>query len=92
MSTTEAKEAKRSLGAGILSLPEEDLTERRHSKDFVEVPGESGPDRKEIGELSQAEIRTLEPGLRIRVVNRLLERYLAEQATSTSLREGALYQ
>jgi hypothetical protein len=92
MSTTEAREAKRSLGAGILPLPEEDLTERRHSKVFVEVPGESGPDRKEIGELSRAEMRTLEPGLRIRVVNRLLERYLAEQATSTSLRGGAPYQ
>jgi hypothetical protein len=92
MSTTEAREAKRSLGAGILPLPEEDLTERRHSKVFVEVPGESGPARKEIGELSRAEIRTLEPGLRIRVVNRLLERYLAEQATSTSLGEGAPYQ
>jgi hypothetical protein len=91
MSTTEAREAKRSLGAGILSLPEEDLTERRHSKVFVEVPGESDPDRKEIGELSWAEMRTLEPGLRIRVVNRLLERYVAEQATSTSLRGGAPY-
>ena len=91
MSTTEAREAKRSLGAGILPLPEEDLTERHHSKVFVEVPGESGPDRKEIGELSRAEIRTLEPGLRIRVVNRLLERYVAEQTTSTSLRGGAPY-
>jgi hypothetical protein len=91
MSTMEAREAKRSLGAGILSLPEEDLTERRHSKVFVEVPGESGPDRKEIGELSRVEMRTLEPGLRIRVVNRLLERYVAEQATSTSLRGGAPY-
>src|SRR5215208_2534394 len=46
---------------------------------FVDVPGESGAYHKEIGELSQAEMRTLEPGLRIRVVNRLLERYVAEQ-------------
>jgi hypothetical protein len=79
MGTTEAREAKRSLGAGMLALPEEDVTERRHSKVFVVVPGEYGPDHKEIGELSRAEMRTLEPGLRIRVVNRLLERYLDEQ-------------
>jgi len=63
----------------MLALPEEDVTERRNSKVFVVVPGGSGPDRKEIGELSRAEMRTLEPGLRIRVVNRLLERYLGEQ-------------
>lgn len=64
-------QAKRSL--------EENRTERPHSKVFVEVPG--GPDLncKEVGELSQAEMRTLEPGLRIRVVNRLLERYVVER-------------
>jgi hypothetical protein len=44
------------------------------------VPGECGTHYKEIGELSQAEMRTLEPGLRIGGVNRLLERYLDEQA------------
>jgi len=43
------------------------------------VPGRYGLYLKEIGELSRAELRALEPGLRIRVVNRLLERYLAEQ-------------
>jgi hypothetical protein len=58
---------------------EEDLAQCRHSKVFVDVLGECGSYHKEIGELSQAEIRTLEPGLRIRVVNRLLERYVAEQ-------------
>jgi hypothetical protein len=52
---------------------------RRSFLFFVEVPGESGHYHKEIGELSQAEMRTLEPGLRIRVVNRLLERYVDEQ-------------
>jgi hypothetical protein len=52
---------------------------RRFFLFFVDVPGESGLYHKEIGELSQAEIRTLEPGLRIRVVNRLLGRYVAEQ-------------
>jgi hypothetical protein len=49
MSTTETRDAKRSLGARMLALPEEDLTESRHSKVFAEVPGGSGPDRKEIG-------------------------------------------
>jgi hypothetical protein len=88
MSTTEARGAKRLLGAGILPLPEEDLTELRHIKVFVEVPGGSGPDRKEIGELSRAEMRTLEPGVRIRVVNRLLERYLAEQGNLDILGRG----
>jgi hypothetical protein len=79
MNTTETREAKRSLWERILALLEKDLAERRHSKIFVDLPGESGPNHKEIGALSQAEMRTLEPGLRIRVVNRLLERYLAEQ-------------
>jgi hypothetical protein len=45
----------------------------------VVVPGGRGPDRKEIGELSRAELRTLEPGQRKRVVNKLLECYLDEQ-------------
>jgi hypothetical protein len=55
------------------------VTGRRRSKVFVVVPGGCGPDRKEIGELSRAELRTLEPGQRIRVVNKLLECYLDEQ-------------
>jgi|SRR5215207_1101614 len=79
VNTTETREAKRSNRKVILTLLEEDLAERRHSKVFVDVVGESGPYHKEIGELSQAEMRTLEPGLRIRVVNRLLERYVDEQ-------------
>jgi hypothetical protein len=49
MSTTETRDAKRSLGARMLALPEEDLIESRHSNVFEEVPGGSGPDRKEIG-------------------------------------------
>jgi hypothetical protein len=79
MNTTETREAKRSLWERILALLEQDLAERRHSKVFVDVPGEYGPYHKEIGELSQAEMKTLEPSLRIRVVNRLLERYVDEQ-------------
>jgi|SRR5215208_24676 hypothetical protein len=79
INTTETREAKRSNREGILAVVEEDLVERRHSKVYVEVSGECGPYHKEIGELSQAEMKTLEPGLRIRVVNRLLERYVAER-------------
>jgi hypothetical protein len=36
-------------------------------------------------------MRTLEPGLRIRVVNRLLERYLAEQGNIELLKERHAY-
>jgi hypothetical protein len=79
MNTPETREAKRPNREGILALLEEDLDGSRHSKVYVDVLGECGPYHKEIGELSQTEMRTLEPGLRIRVVNRLLERYLAEQ-------------
>ena len=79
MNTTETREAKRSNRGGILAVVEEDLVERPHSKVFVDVSGECVPYHKEIGELSQAEIRSLEPELRTRVVNRLLDRYLAEQ-------------
>jgi hypothetical protein len=79
MNRKETREAKHSLWERVLVLLEEDRAKRLHSKVFVDVPGESGPYHKEIGELSQEEIRTLEPGLRIRVVTGLLERYLAEQ-------------
>ena len=78
MNTKETREVKRSLWERILALLEEDLTERRNGKVFVEGLGECGPSLKEIGELSGAEMRSLERGLRTRVVNRLLERYLAE--------------
>ncbi len=79
MNTTQTREAKRSLWERILALLEEDLDERRHGKLFVEVLGEPGPYQKDIRELSGAEISSLESPLRTRVVNRLLERYLAEQ-------------
>jgi hypothetical protein len=71
---------RRSLWDRILGLIEEDLNERRSSKLFVEVPGEeSGSCRKEIGELSTVERRSLHPTLREYVAERLLDRYLAEQ-------------
>jgi hypothetical protein len=78
MNTPETREAKRPNREGILALFEEDLDGSRRSKVYVDVLGECGPYHKEIGELSQTEMRTLEPGLRIRVVNRLLERYVDE--------------
>jgi hypothetical protein len=69
-----------------MSLVEQDLDERRSRKFFVEVAagtaarsGESGPCRKEIGELTAAERRGLDPALKESVVERLLDRYLAQQ-------------
>ena len=56
------------------------------------MPGGSGPYRKEIGELSQAELSTLEPDLRIRVVNRILERYEAERGNRDILERRRPYQ
>ena len=68
-----------SLWGRIVSLVEQDLDERRSRKLFVEVRGESGPCRKEIGELSAAERRGLDPAFKERVAERLLDRYLAQQ-------------
>ena len=79
MNRTKTIEATRSLWERILSLLEDDLAERRNGKVFVEVSEESGLCRKEIGELSGTEMRSLEPRLRVRVIDQLLERYLAEQ-------------
>ena len=63
----------------ILGLIERDLEERRSRRLFVEVRGESGSCEKEIGELSAEERRSLHPVLREHVVERLLDRHLAEQ-------------
>lgn len=63
----------------ILGLIEQDLEERRSRKLFVEMRGESGSCVKEIGELSTEERRSLHPVLREHVVERLLNRHLAEQ-------------
>jgi hypothetical protein len=91
MNSTETREIKRSLWERILALLEKDLAERRDGRVFVEVLEESGPYRKEIGELSGAEMRSLEPRLQIRVVNWLLERYLAEQGRVDLLKGRHLY-
>lgn len=63
----------------ILGLIEQDLEERRSRSLFVEVRDESGSCEKEIGELSAGERRGLHPVLREHVVERLLDRHLAEQ-------------
>lgn len=64
----------------ILGLIEQDLEERRSRKLFVEVRDESGSScEKEIGKLSAEERRNLHPVLREHVVERLLDRHLAEQ-------------
>jgi len=80
MNKTQARQSNRSVWERILALLEEDLAERRRKsnrKTFVEVSGESGSCRKEIGELVSAELRSLEPGLRERVAEQLLDRHLA---------------
>jgi hypothetical protein len=68
-----------SLWDRVLGLIKQDLVERCSRKVFVEVQGESASYRKEIGELSTAERRSLHPALREHVVEQLLDRYLAEQ-------------
>ncbi len=69
-----------SLWERILDLVEQDLAERRSRETFVEVlDGDRSPCRKEIGELSAEERRGLDPALKERVAERLLDRHLAEQ-------------
>jgi hypothetical protein len=64
----------------VLRLIEEDLSRRASARLFVEVPEkESGPYRKEIGDLSAGERRRLHPTLAQRVAEMLLDRYLAQQ-------------
>ena len=63
----------------ILGLVEQDLEERRSRKLFVEVRVESVSCEKEIGELSAEERQSLHPVLREHVMERLLDRHLAEQ-------------
>jgi hypothetical protein len=63
----------------ILGLMEQDLEERRSRKLFVEVRDESVSCEKEIGELSAEERQSLQPVLREHVMERLLDRHLAEQ-------------
>ena len=64
----------------VLRLIEEDLSRRASARLFVEVPEEeSGPYRKEIGDLSAGERRRLHPALAQRVAEMLLDRYLAQQ-------------
>ncbi len=77
--TQEERTGDPSLWERILGLVEQDLEERRTRKLFVEVREESGSYRKEIGELSATERRSLHPALRERVAERLLDRYLAGQ-------------
>jgi len=64
----------------VLGLVEQDLAGRRNEEMFVEVRDEDGVVcRKEIGELSAAERRGLDPALKESLAERLLDRHLAEQ-------------
>lgn len=64
----------------VLGLVEQDLAGRRNEEMFVKVRDEDGVVcRKEIGELSAAERRGLDPALKESLAERLLDRHLAEQ-------------
>jgi hypothetical protein len=86
-----ADERKRPLWERILELLEEDLAECRDRKYVVEVRGESGPDHKDIGELSPEELKSLDSAVREWVADRLLDRYLAEQGRVDLLEKKRSY-
>jgi hypothetical protein len=79
MNSTQTGQGQRTLWVRILELLEGNVAERRDRRLLVELRGESGPYQKEIGELSTPEIKSLEPWLRERVVECIVDRYLAEQ-------------
>jgi hypothetical protein len=91
MSDTKTDERTLPLWNRVLGLLEEDLAERRSRKVVVEVPGESGSYRKEIGELSYGELRSLDPVLRDRVGEQILDRFLAEQGHVDLIERGYAY-
>ncbi len=91
MSDAKTDERTLPLWNRVLGLLEEDLAERRSRKVVVEVPGESGSYRKEIGELSYGELRSLDPFLRDRVGEQILDRFLAEQGHVDLIERGQAY-
>lgn len=70
-----------SLWGRILGMINRDLDVRRARRLFVEVRSRSGSCRKEIGDLSVEDRRSLHPALGEYVAERLLDRYLAEQGS-----------
>jgi DNA-binding ferritin-like protein (Dps family) len=92
MSNAKTDKRKLPLWDRVLGLLEEDLAERRERKVVVEVPGESDSSyRKEIGQLSVPELRSLDPVLREYIGERLLDRYLAEQGYVDLIERGRAY-
>jgi hypothetical protein len=91
MGNTETDRGISLLWHRILGLLEEDLAERRARKLVVRVRGESGPNEKEIGELSAAERRSLDPVLGEHVAEQLLDRYLAEPGYVDLIDRGHAY-
>lgn len=68
------------------------MAERRARKVVVEVAGEPGPSyRKEIGKLSYAELRSLDPLLREHVGEQILDRHLAQQGYVDLIERGRAY-
>src|SRR3712207_372657 len=89
MGNTETDRRRSLLWDRILGLLEEDLAARCARK--LVVRGESGPYEKEIGELSAAERRSLDPVLGEQVAEQLLDRYLAEQGYVDLIDRGDAY-
>jgi hypothetical protein len=91
MGNTETDRRRYSLWDRILEALEEDLAKRRARKLVVRVRGESDPCEKEIGELSAAERRSLDPVLGEHIAEQLLDRYLAEQGYVELIDRGYAY-
>jgi len=80
-----------SLWDRILRLVEEELAERRSRRVFVRVLDGSLSYEKEISELSQEELRGLDPELHAQVAEQLLERYLADEGYVDLLEKRCVY-
>ena len=82
-----------SLWEQILGLVEQDLAKRRDRELFVEVQDEESGSykNKEIGELSASERQSLDPSLREHVLERLLDRHLAQQGRVDLLEKRRAY-
>ena len=89
MGNTETDRRSSLLWDRIFGLLEEDLAERCARK--LVMRGESSPYEQEIGELSAAEHRSLDPVLGEQVAEQLLDRYLAEQGYVDLIERGDAY-
>jgi hypothetical protein len=91
MCETQLAQGNRTLWERILELLVENLVERRDRRLVVELRGEDSPYEKEIGDHSASELRSLDPELRARVAELLLDRYLAQQGRVDLLKGRRAY-